>query len=113
MELGIVDSLSNASCTSVDEIVLDFNTDGCNLDKQSTIHIWPIQYRIVNVQYTPIIVTEIYKDQEKPHNPNIFFYKFIKDIQRIISNGGIQFNDKKVLVRLRCFIADALARAFI
>lgn len=113
LELGIVDSLSNASCTSVDEIVLDFNTDGCNLDKQSTIHIWPIQCRIVNVQYTPIIVTGIYKGQEKPHNPNIFFDKFVKDIQRIISNGGIQFNDKKVLVRLRCFIADALARAFI
>ena len=34
-------------------------------------------------------------------------------IENIISNGGIQFYDRKVLVRLRCFIADAPAGAFI
>ncbi|XP_077269906.1 uncharacterized protein LOC143901453 isoform X1 [Temnothorax americanus] len=113
LELGIIESLCNASCMSVDEVVLDFSTDGCNLDKQSIIHIWPIQCRIANVQDAPLIVVGIYKGPAKPYDPNVFFNKFVQDVQRIFSNGGIQFNDKKVLLRFRCFIADAPARAFI
>lgn len=45
VEVAIVNSLSNILCTSINEVVLDFNTDGCNLDKQSVITIWPIQCR--------------------------------------------------------------------
>lgn len=113
LESKIVESLSNTSLNIVTDLELDFSTDGCNLDKSSTIHIWPIQCRIVNLQHTKPIVVGIYKGAQKPHDPNAFFEKFVADIRSIMSKGGITFHDLKVNIRLRCFIADAPARAFI
>lgn len=113
VEKKIVENLSNTSLKSVTELELDFNTDGCNLDKSSTVHIWPIQCRIVNLQHTKPIVVGIYKGTHKPNDPNAFFQKFVADINSIMCNGGITFNDFKIPIRLRCFIADAPARAFI
>jgi len=58
-------------------------------------------------------VIGIYKGAQKPRDPNIYLEKFIADIIKIISNGGINFHGKKIPIRLRCFIADAPARTFI
>lgn len=86
---------------------------GCALDKSGIIHIWPIQIRIANIQHTKPIVVGIYKGTQKPLDPNAFFDKFVTDIWRIISSGGINFHGKRIPLRFRCFIADAPARAFI
>jgi len=59
------------------------------------------------------VVIGIYKGTQKPNDPNIFFNKFITDLRIIISNGGINFCGNKIPIKLRCFIADAPARAFI
>ncbi|EFN67397.1 hypothetical protein EAG_07631, partial [Camponotus floridanus] len=95
------------------ELDLDFSTDGCYLDKSGSIHIWPIQCRLANIKHSKSIVVEIYKGSAKPTNANTFFEKFIEDIKNILVNGGITFRGKKFVVHLRCFIADAPARAFI
>lgn len=55
----------------------------------------------------------IYKGLHKPHDPNIFFEKFVADIIRIMSSGRITYCGNKIPIRLRSFIADAPARAFI
>lgn len=100
LEVAVVDSLSNnISCTSVNEVVLDFSTDGCNLDKQSTIHIWLIQCRIANIQNALPIIVGIYKGSHKPYDPNLFFEKFVTDVQRIMSNDGIYFLGQRVPLR--------------
>ncbi|XP_036141155.1 uncharacterized protein LOC118645023 isoform X1 [Monomorium pharaonis] len=114
LEAAIIESLPNVSI--INELELDFNIDGCSLDKSGSIQIWSIQCRIVNLQhiYTkPIIVRINYKGAQKPYDPNIFLEKFIADINRIMSSGGINCHGNKVPIRLRCFIADARARAFI
>ncbi|XP_067216803.1 uncharacterized protein [Linepithema humile] len=114
LEAGIIQHLSDISIASiVNYLELDFNIDGCTLDKSGCIQIWPIQCRIVNVQCARPIVVGVYKGAHKPHDPNIFLKEFISDITRIMSNGGINFRGNKVPIRLRCFIADAPARAFI
>lgn len=114
LETGIVDSLSNVSFVPIiKELKLDFNTDGCYLDKSGSNHIWPIQCRVVNIQYAKPIVVGIYKGAQKPYDPNVFFEQFILDIHRIMSSGGIHFHGNKIAVQLRCFIADAPTRAFI
>jgi len=92
---------------------IDFNTDGCTLDKSSSIHIWPIQIRIANIQHAKAIVVGIYKGMQKPSDPNIFFEKFVIDIKKIMFNGGVNFHGNKIPISLRCFIADAPARVFI
>lgn len=114
LEAEIVKTLSRLPSASVPhELEIDFNTDGYSLDKVGSNHIWPIQCRLANVKYTRPIVIGIYSGVAKPHNPNLFFEKFITDVNSIISNGGIDFGGNKIAIRLRCFIADAPARAFI
>lgn len=111
LEVGIIQNLPNAS--TINQLEIDFNIDGCSLDKSGSIQIWPIQCRIVNMQHTKPIIVGIYKGAHKPYDPNIFLQKFIADTNRIISNGGVNFHGNKVPIQLRCFIADTPARAFI
>ncbi|EFN76992.1 hypothetical protein EAI_00032, partial [Harpegnathos saltator] len=86
---------------------------GCTLDRAGTIHIWPIQCRVYNIQQAKPFVVGIYKGAHKPHDANIFFEKFVTDIRTILSNGGINFNGNRIPIQLRSFIADAPARAFV
>jgi len=65
------------------------------------------------VQHTRPIIVGVHKGAQKPLDSNIFLQKFIADIQRIMCKGGISFYGNKVPIRLRCFIGDAPARAFI
>lgn len=109
LEVEIIKNLPN-NVSAINQLELDFNIDGCSLDKSSSIQIWPIQCRIVNMQHTKPIIIGIYKGAHKPYDPNIFLQKFVVDINRIISNGGINFHGNKIPIRLRCFIADAPAR---
>lgn len=114
VEAGIIKYLSYISIAStVNQLELDFNIDGCSLDKSGSIQIWPIQCRIANIQYARPIVVGIYKGAHKPCDSNIFLEKFIMDIRKIMCSGGINFHGNKIPIRLRCFIADAPARAFI
>ena len=114
LEVEIIKSLPNTlSAANVRQLELDFHTDGCSLDKSGLIHIRPIQCRISNLPRVKPIVVGIYKGPQKPHNPDTFFEKFIADVRAIMSNGGIHFHGSKLSVRLRCFIADAPARAFV
>lgn len=110
----LVQTLSNISFASkINKLELDVNTDGCSLDKSGSVHVWPIQCRITNVYGTKPTVVSIYKGIQKPNDPNTFFKKIVIDIRRIMSSGGIDFHGKKIPIRLRCFIANAPARAFI
>jgi len=56
------------------------------------------------MQRTKPTVIGIYKGLHKPHDPNIFFEKFVADIIRIMSSGGITYCGNKILIRLRSFI---------
>lgn len=113
LESEIVKTLSLSSISNIPhELEIDFNTDGCNLDRSGNIHIWPIQCKLANIKNTKPIVIGIYCGAEKPHNANLFFEKFVSDVNAVITNG-ILFNGNKIVIRLRCFIADAPARAFI
>ena len=105
-------SRNTLSVSFVRELELDFHTVGCRVDKGS-IQFWPIQCRISNIPRIKPIVVGIYKGHHKPRDPNIFFEKFIADVKAIMSNGGINFHASKLPIRLRCFIADAPARAFV
>lgn len=67
LESSIIRCLMCVSSLSiVDQLEIDFNADGCALDKSGSIHIWPIQYRIANIQHTKPIVAGIYKGTQKP-----------------------------------------------
>ncbi|XP_026673579.1 uncharacterized protein LOC113464958, partial [Ceratina calcarata] len=104
---------SHVTYSNLTELQLDMHTDGCALDKSGYIHVWPIQCRIANLPNSRPIVLGIYKGKQEPSDPNGFFDKVITDIKLLISSGGITFNGYTIPITVRCFIADALARAFI
>ncbi|XP_026675428.1 uncharacterized protein LOC113465227, partial [Ceratina calcarata] len=113
-EVEIVKYLNNCPySSSIHEIQLDFHTDGYSLDRAGSIQLWPIQCMIRNLPHARPVIVGIYRGPQKPDSPCSFFSKFIRDVQDIISKGGIDFHGTKVPIKLRCFIADAPARAFI
>ncbi|OXU18875.1 hypothetical protein TSAR_010304, partial [Trichomalopsis sarcophagae] len=75
-------------------IEMDFSTDGASLDKLSRIVLWPIQIRVANF-------------------PNSFsqMVGIFKDLRQVLQNG-VEFRNANFAVMLRCFVADAPARAF-
>lgn len=97
VETSIIEVLS---CFPIDsfpnQIDIDFHTDGLNLDKSGSMHIWPIQCRLANMKHMRPIIVGIYKGTAKPYNANLFFEKFIADIKKIIANGGIIFKKKEI-----------------
>lgn len=92
------------------EIVINISTDGATLN--GSLQFWPIQYRIKNINSKPIIAG-VYIGKLKPCDPHKFMKQFVNEVVQVIQNGGISINDKKIPVRIRCFIADAPARALI
>lgn len=94
-----------------DTINIDFSTDGVKMDKGAD-DFWPIQYRILNIADKRPIIAGIFQGKEKPSNPFDFFEEFIQEISEIHQEGGIIIRNQRLPLTIRCFIADAPARAF-
>ncbi|XP_011313340.1 uncharacterized protein [Fopius arisanus] len=96
-----------------DSFKIDFSTDGATLDAQQKIQMWPIQIRIANIPRCKPEIVGVWRGSSKPTNAHEFLDRFINDFLEVNNNGGIVHNDKLCPTELRCFIADAPARAFI
>ncbi|OXU17594.1 hypothetical protein TSAR_016455 [Trichomalopsis sarcophagae] len=92
-------------------IEIDFSTDEASLDKLSKILMWPIQIRIVNIQDSSPYIVGVFKGMTKPSSALLFLKPFKEEMQELLKNG-LHFEEKKFLVRSRCFVADAPARSF-
>lgn len=90
-------------------IEIDFSTDG---GKAGTEQFWPHQYRVLNITDKRPMTAGIFKGRHKPSNPFDFFQPFIDEIIEVREEGGIAIGNKRLPVNVRCFIADAPARAF-
>lgn len=59
------------------------------------------------------VIAGVFKGQQKPSNPFDFFEKFVEEIVTICAEGGIVIHDRRLPLHIRCFIADAPARAMV
>lgn len=76
VETKIIKNLSHISksfASTINQLEIDFNTDGCSLDKSGSIQIWPIQCRIANIKHAKPMVVGVYRGPHKPCDPNIFW----------------------------------------
>lgn len=113
-ESGILRALSGLHNESIPAVLeIDISIDGGTLDRSGTIHIWPIQFRIVNVAHSKPQILGVYKGQGKPPCAIEFFDAFIQEVKQLRATHGIEFRGKRIPFNFRCFIADAPARAFI
>lgn len=100
--------------SSIPEILeIDLSTDGAILYKSGKHNIWPIQCRIANIPNSIPEIIGVYKGAKKPNNAEEFFQYCNSDLHEILNEGGIIFKNRLFSIKLRCFIADAPARAFI
>ncbi|XP_044019146.1 uncharacterized protein LOC122859549 isoform X1 [Aphidius gifuensis] len=97
-----------------DTLIIDFSTDGGNLDKQAKRNVWPIQIRVHNIPGCPPGIVGIWCGTSFTHQPtdaSAFFAKFIKNFNDLMISGFV-FKGICKVVRPGSFIADAPARAF-
>ncbi|XP_032453015.1 uncharacterized protein LOC116416102 isoform X2 [Nasonia vitripennis] len=112
-EVAIKKILQSAPTFMIPDVLkLDFSTDEASLDKASSILMWPIQIRIANIPASSPEMVGIFRASKKPTSVTEFFHSFVTDMRSLLQNG-VQFGDKNRCIELRCFTADALARAFV
>lgn len=93
-------------------VEIDFSTDGAEIYNSGTAQFWPIQYRIFNSIDKRPVIAGVFVGKEKPTNAFAFFEQFVEEIMDIRREGGILVRNRRLPLNLRCFIADAPARAF-
>lgn len=93
-------------------IEIDFSTDGAQIHNSGTTQFWPIQYRIFNSIDKRPVIAGVFKGKEKPSNAFAFFEQFVQEILDIRKEVGILVRNRRLPLNIRCFIADAPARAF-
>lgn len=112
LEVMLKSILNRVTIESIpSELLIDFSTDGAELNKE--IQMWPIQFRVVNLEYNKPELVGMYKGTYKPNSATDFFLDFVNEVNAIHKKGGITYNDKKIPIKIRCFVADAPARSYV
>jgi hypothetical protein len=90
---------------------VNVNIDGLPTFKSSKIEFWPILCNIHGMNDVPVMTVGIYCGIGKPEC-NEFLRHFVTEM-KIILQDGIKINDYLITIKLRSFICDSPARAFI
>jgi hypothetical protein len=112
LETAITKVLNSANEEHVKDLVkieLLVNVDGVPIFKSSGTQFWPVLCCFNN--FNPFLVALYYGDS-KPNSVNDFLQDFLSEYSEIRLNG-IVFGQKLLQVRVKAFICDAPARAFL
>lgn len=102
------------NCSNVpSDISLKINTDiNISISKSSGMECWPILVEIAELQKSSTEIIGVYCGERKPKDLESFLRQFVDDLNDCMSNG-LEYKDRKLNVKLLCFIADSPARALI
>ncbi|CAG9789833.1 unnamed protein product [Diatraea saccharalis] len=98
-----------------DSISLNLNFDGLPIFKSSKKEFWPILCNISeNTNIKPLVIG-IYYGIGKPKNLTTYLEDFIAEVNHLLDEGITlsQNCEKKITIKIRCFVCDSPARAFI
>lgn len=95
-----------------DEIILDIGIDGLPLYKSSPQSLWPILGRLTNIKNIRVMLIGIYLGKKKPHFVDQYLHDFVSEVKELLRHGFLVF-DKTLTFKIRAFICDAPARAFV
>lgn len=94
-------------------ITLNINIDGLPISKSSKSQLWPILGLIYHKDIKTLPFTiGIYHGYQKPHSVDQYLEKFCNEYIDLSTNGFI-FEHRTILVKIRAFIFDAPARAYV
>jgi len=95
-----------------ERLSLTINIDGLPIYRSSKTEFWPILFNIQELPDIKPMIIGIFCGKGKPSDLLQFLQPFVNESQVIFSNG-LSINGNKVEVKLRCFVCDSPARAFI
>ncbi|XP_065095780.1 uncharacterized protein LOC135717569 [Ochlerotatus camptorhynchus] len=93
-------------------ISININIDGIPLFKSSKIQFWPILFNISEMPEIAPMTIAIFYGKTKPTSLDGFLKQLVDELIDVL-NRGILINNYKINVKLRCFICDSPARAFL
>lgn len=93
-------------------IELNINIDGLPIHKSSKDQLWPILCNAYNMPHIKPMVVGIFLGKSKPLDVHAFLMPFVEELIPILENG-IVINEHSLKLKIRCFICDSPARAFI
>lgn len=93
-------------------VSLNINMDGLPIYKSSKDELWPILFNIAEMQSVRPMVIGIYHGKSKASNLESYLLPMVDEL-KLAMEKGIFINGHKITVKLRCFICDSPARAFI
>lgn len=93
-------------------ISLNINMDGLPLYKSARDELWPILFNITEFPKVRPMVIGVYHGISKASNLEKYLSSMVTELRSIMENG-LMINGHKVTVKLRCFVADSPARAFL
>lgn len=97
-----------------DMISININVDGLPIFKSSTNEFWPILCNIFeNPRIRPFVIG-IYFGKGKPKILNEFLEDFVNEMKILLEEGlVVERLEKTIKIKIRCFICDSPARAYI
>lgn len=95
-----------------DILSLVINFDGLPIYKSSKNEFWPILCAIYEYPDLHPFVIGIYYGSGKPKNLDKYLEDFVIEMRTLLEDG-IQHGVKKIRIKIRCFVCDSPARAFI
>lgn len=93
-------------------ISLNVSMDGFPIYKSSKLEFWPILFNIYEIISQKPMIIGIYCGKGKPSDLSAYLQPFVEEA-KILLEEGLLFNNKLIKLKLRCFICDSPARAFI
>lgn len=93
-------------------ISLTINMDGLPLFNSSRLEFWPILFNIAEMPQVSPMVIGILSGKSKTKDLELFFAPFVEEMHDLMTNG-LYIDSNKITVKIRCFICDSPARAYV
>lgn len=104
-------NISAIDLSSVSNIELLINVDGMSLFNSTASEVWPIAFAIYGMPNVKPMFAAIYYGNGKPPL-ELFLREFINEMNYLIQEGII-IKEKKLRVKIKCFVCDTPARAYL
>lgn len=93
-------------------ISLNINMDGLPIFNSSKLEFWPILFTITEMPHVPAMPIGIFCWIKKCPDLEAYLTPFVDEMKDAMENG-VYINSHKITVRLRCFVCDSPARAYV